>query len=69
MESKKTEQKTEVEAPKAKAKAHKVGDVVKVPKGETIMVRPDGTAVTVRRAFVLDTPGTFTCGPLSVTAK
>ncbi|KRF19658.1 hypothetical protein [Nocardioides sp. Soil796] len=51
------------------AKAATVGDVVKVPKGQTLMVLPDGTVVTARGSYVLDKPGLYVCGSLRVEAS
>lgn len=53
----------------AKKETATVGDLWELPKGETMVTRPDGTTVTARGSHVLDVPGEYTSGDAKVTAK
>jgi hypothetical protein len=50
-------------------KTYKVGDEWTLPKGESIVSLPDGTAVTARGSFTFVHPGTHRCGGVEVTAE
>lgn len=52
-----------------KPKAMRVGDEWTLPKGESMVVRPDGTVVTARGTYRLDQPGVHHCGSSEVTAE
>ena len=54
----------------AAKKTEKVGTTIKVPKGAEVVVRPDGTQVTVSGGlYVLDTKGTHLVGDREVVAR
>jgi len=56
---------TESKAPAKKT--YKVGDVWKLPKGNQLVVLPDGSAVTARGSYPLTAPGTYKCGKATIT--